>query len=161
MTPDDSAEKLGIRNPATIKAMQEFKKRLKEDNERLCSERNSRRWRHERNPVDYEKQKLKQREAYQDLILDTEARPVRSYIKVPGRGPQKVEERKARNAERMRKQRALQTAEDRTADADRKWASRKRDAGWSEPAIAEGLEARRRTSSALQGDPGPRASDSS
>ena len=94
------AEKLGIRNPATIKAMKEFKKRLKEDNERLCSERNP--------PVETRAEPGRLRKAKAQAAGGV-SRPHPGHRGTPGavihqgagQGAQKVEERKARNAERM------------------------------------------------------------
>lgn len=123
--------------------MRKKRAQIAADNAAARTERNARRWKSERDPVEYEKQKVEQRKAYALQIETEEGREVRSYVKVPGktRGQHK-ENAKARDAERKRIERSRATQSDKDAEADRKWVARKQKAGWSEAQIAEGLLAR-------------------
>ena len=122
---------------ATVKAA---KAAIEAENEKAKDERNARRWKSQRDPVDYEKQKRGQREEY----AAQKGGKVRAYHKIDAKTEaerQKVMQERA--AERMRANRknARQEAKDR--EADRKFRARKEAAGWTSEEIEAGLERRR------------------
>lgn len=122
-----------------------FKANVEAENERLRTERNARRFKAERDPVEYAKQKVEQREQYAAEIAKNEDREVRSYLKIEAAN--KIERdviRKERNAETKRKSRANATPEDRAARADKVWEQRAIKRGLTQDQIAEGLAKRRR-----------------
>lgn len=110
------------------------------DNQAAKAARNARRWKVERDPGEYEKQKANQREAYAAQIEAEEGREVRTYVKVPGSTRAEHEENaKARDAERKRNERSRATQNQKDADADKKWAARQRKKGRTDEQINEGL----------------------
>ncbi|MCA1777727.1 MAG: hypothetical protein LC676_19605 [Loktanella sp.] len=122
------------------KTIEEKQAKIKAENEAKRRERNARRWREQRDPVEYDRQKAKQRGDYAAQIAADEGRNVRAYTPVPGKTRAEHDKNaKARDAERKRASRknADQAAKDR--EADRKWERRKRGAGWTDEQIIEGL----------------------
>lgn len=121
-------------------SVEKARNKITAENEAKRAERNSRRWREERDPVEYDRQKANQREEYAAQIAAEEGRAVRAYVPVPGKTRAEHDENaKARHAEKERTRRANadQAAKDR--EADRKWAGRKRKAGWTDEQIEQGL----------------------
>ncbi|MDD9730443.1 hypothetical protein PVW46_11035 [Mameliella sp. AT18] len=93
--------------------------KISAENERLRAARNSRRWRAERDPVEYEEQKVRQRAEYAKVIAETEGREVRPYMHIQGDTPAEREaNRKARkraaDAQRKAAKRAAETPEQAT-----------------------------------------------
>lgn len=113
------------------------------DNEVAKAVRNARRNKQERDPAEYQKQKVEQREAYAAKIAAEEGREVRAYAKVPGQTRAEHDENaRQRHAERERERRTNATQVEKNKDNDRKWAARQRKKGWTEDQIAEGLAKR-------------------
>lgn len=126
------------------------------ENEAERAERNKRRWKAERDPVEYEKQKAAQREEYAAKIATEGGREVRSYEMVPGKTRAEHDANaKARDAARKRDERGKASQEKKDAEADRKWAARQRQKGWSEEQIQQGLDKRADDRRHRQPDPGP------
>lgn len=113
------------------------------ENEATRVARNARRNREKRDPVEYEKQKVKQKEEYEARIAAEEGRAVRPYVKVPGKTcAEHNENAKARDAARKRASRANADQADKDREADRKWEVRMREKVWTDGQIAQGLAAR-------------------
>lgn len=125
------------------------------ENERLKSERNARRWKSERDPAEYEKQKAGQRDEYAAKILNEEGREVRAYLKVPGatRGEREANA-KQRHAEKQRDRWSKVSQDEKDRKNDKVWAGRKRKAGWTEEQIATALVERSIERLNRQPDPG-------
>lgn len=117
--------------------------KIKADNERERAARNARRWKAERDPVEYAAQKDRQRRQYQDR----KDGPVRPYAKIiASTKDEHHDQAQARDAERKAKGRAAMSPAERQADTDRKadrqWVDRRREKGISEEVIQAGLIAR-------------------
>lgn len=126
------------------------------DNEAAKATRNARRWKRERDPVEYEKQKIGQREAYAAKIEAEEGREVRAYAKVPGKTREEHDDNaRQRHAERERERRANATQVEKDAAADKKWAARQRKKNVPEEQIADGLAKRAADRQHRQPEPGP------
>lgn len=117
---------------------------IKAENERLRKERNSRRWRAERTPAEYQAQKERQRKEYAAGVLAEEGREVRAYEKIGGRT--KVEHRenaRARHAEQEKQRYNGLSEEERQrindVKADKQFVDRLRKKGMPEADIAERL----------------------
>lgn len=125
------------------------------ENERLKSERNSRRWKEERDPAEYEKQKADQRAEYAAKVATEEGREVRAYLKVPGTTRAEREANaKQRHAEKQRDRWSKVSQDEKDKKNDKVWASRKRKAGWTQEQIAKGLVERAVERLNRQPDPG-------
>lgn len=125
------------------------------ENERLKSVRNSRRWKSERDPAEYEKQKADQRAAYAAKVGAEEGREVRAYMKVPGKTRAEHEENaKKRHAEKERDRWSKVSQDKKDKKADDVFAARKRKAGWTEERIAQELDKRAADRLMRQPDPG-------
>lgn len=110
------------------------------DNARDREARNARRWKAERDPLEYEAQKQRQRREYQPRDGDA----VRSYEKITAATEADHEsEVKARHAKREAKRYAGMTAEQKQAKsdeaADRAWQDRRREKDIPEELIQAGL----------------------
>ncbi len=113
------------------------------ENEARRVARNARRYREERDPVEYENQKAKQRDEYEAKVETEEGRKVRRYVKVPGKTRAEHDENaRAREADRKRASRANTDQADKDREADRKWEGRMREKGWTDGEIAQGLAER-------------------
>ena len=113
-----------------------FIAKVEADNAEARATRNARRWKTERDPIDYEAQKDRQRRQYQT----EKGEPVRSYDKIiAGTKEERGEVAKARDAERKGRTRAAMSPEERQADSDRKadrqWVERRRAKGVPEEVI--------------------------
>lgn len=110
--------------------------KIKADNERERAARNARRYKAERDPVEYEAQKVRQRSEYQA----GKDRPVRSYEKIIASTAEELQQiTRARNAAQKAKGRAAMTPSERQADNDtkveRRWVERRRAKGIPEEVI--------------------------
>jgi hypothetical protein len=143
---------------AQTKRVESIKKKREDivaENERLKSKRNAARWKDERDPVEYEKQKADQRAAYEAMVLTEEGREVRTYIKVPGATKAEREENaKRRHAENERERWSKVSQNEKDRKNDKVWASRKRKANWTEEQIARGLADRAAERLHRRPDPG-------
>jgi hypothetical protein len=105
-------------------AAQSIVDRIKADNERVRSERNARRWKAERDPVEYERQKERQRQNYADGFgrsCDLAEQPVRSYQKIPAVTKEEhLEQAKSRDAARQKARYDSLTPAERQAESDAK-----------------------------------------
>lgn len=120
--------------------MQATSDRIKAENEQMREARNARRWKAERDPLEYEAQKERQRREYQPRG----GGPVRSYEKLTGATKaEREDEAKARHAEREAKRYAALTPDEKQAKSDRiaddAWIARRRDKGIPEEIIQAGL----------------------
>lgn len=116
---------------------------IADENERLKSERNARRYKAERDPIEYERQKAGQRAEYAVQIAEEQGRSVRAYEKIPGKTRAEHDQNsRQRRAERERERRAAQDQSEKDKRADHVWAKRKREAGWTSDEIRKGLEER-------------------
>lgn len=128
---------------ALLKLVREKSAQIAADNEAAKAERNARRWREQRDPIEYEKQKEKQREEYANLIAAEEGREVRAYTKVPGKTrAEHAENAKARHAEKQRARWGNVTQAEKDAKADKVWLGRMRKKGWTDEQLAQGLAKR-------------------
>lgn len=138
-----------------IDTVQDKRAQIVADNEAAKAERNARRWKRERDPVEYEKQKTAQREAYAAQIAAEEGREVRAYVRVPGTTREEHEENaKARDAARKREARSRASQEAKDRDADNRAVRRWRKKGWTEAQIADELAKRAAGRLHRQPDPG-------
>lgn len=125
------------------KLIREIREKIEADNARLSAERNARRWKDERDPEEYERQKAHQRRQY----ADERGGSVRPYEKIEAATKTEHREKaQARDAARKKKRYdAMSPAErqaksDRTADAA--WCARRRAEGMSEDEIQAALDTR-------------------
>lgn len=126
------------------------------DNEAAKATRNARRWKRERDPLEYEKQKAGQREAYAAKVEAEEGREVRAYVKVQGKTRAEHDDNaRQRHAERERERRANATQAEKDKANDDRSARRWRKKGWTEEQIAEGLAKRKADRLHRQPEPGP------
>lgn len=143
-TPEESAPDHRHARPDLLTLVKTERAKILAENLAAKEERNARRWKLERDPVEYEKQKAEQRREYEETIRANEGREVRTYHKVPGETPAEREaNRRKRKAARQRKGWANASQAAKDAKADRVWATRQRKRGKSEAEIEAGLEARR------------------
>lgn len=125
------------------------------ENERLKSKRNSRRWKEERDPAEYEKQKADQRAEYAAKVAAEEGREVRAYLKVPGTTRAEREANaKQRHAEKQRDRWSKVSQDEKDRKADQMKSARMRKAGVSEDQIAEEMARRAEKRLLRQPDPG-------
>jgi hypothetical protein len=120
--------------------IQRFLDDTKARNEAERATRNARRWKEERDPVEYEQQKKKQRGEYAHKI----GGPVRSYEKIPATSKAEHKElAKKRDAERQKGRYANLTPAERQAKSDaaaeKAWIERRRNKGVPEDAIQAAL----------------------
>ncbi|MFA7433929.1 MAG: hypothetical protein WCZ72_09465 [Gemmobacter sp.] len=120
-----------------------IQRKIAADNEREREARNARRWKVERDPAEYERQKERQRQQY----IPKHGGPVRPYEKIVATTKAEREEQaKARHAEREKNRYASMTPAERQAKSDRvadeAWAARRRDKGVPEDIIQAGLAIR-------------------
>lgn len=124
-------------NKTALRAlMQATSDRIKAENEQKREARNARRWKAERNPLDYEAQKERQRSQYQPK----NGISARSYKKLTGATKaEREDEAKARHAEREAERYAGMSPDEKQAKsdetADRAWMKRRRDKGIPEEVI--------------------------
>lgn len=142
--------------PNIAKLAREKREQIAADNSAKRAANNARRWKAERDPDEYEKQKADQKAAYADMIADTEGREVRAYVTVPGETRSEHDQNaRDRDAARKRDERKNASQEAKDRDADRKWSNRKRKAGWTEEQIAQELAERQEARRHRQPEPGP------
>jgi hypothetical protein len=121
----------------------DYRGKVASENERNKATRNARRWKEERDPVEYEAQKVQQKVEYAAKIAEEEGREVRAYVKVPGKTVEERERnRLARKAEKEAARRSTAPTATKHKNADRMWIKRKKAAGWTPGRIAEGLAQR-------------------
>ena len=134
------------RNALPVRLMQlmhDKAEQIKADNKRLKNQRNARRWKAERDPAEYERQKAAQREAYRHRISSEEDREIRAYQPVDGKTRQEREANaRQRDAERKKAERAGFSQDEKDREADRKWARRQVNAGKTAEEIETGLAKR-------------------
>ncbi|MDO6521289.1 hypothetical protein Q4578_06805 [Shimia thalassica] len=136
--------------------VREKREQIAADNARNKAERNARRYKAERDPDEYEKQKKDQKAEYADMIAETEGREVRAYVVVPGETrSEKDQNARQRHAEKERKRWANASQEQKDKKNDKVWCSRKGKAGWSEERIALELAKRQEARRHRQPEPGP------
>lgn len=114
--------------------------RIKAQNEADREARNAQRWKAERDPLEYEAQKERQRQQY----IPKNGSAVRSYRKIVATNEADREEQaKVRDAERQKQRYAGMTDAEKKAKsdevADRAWMERRRDKGIPEEVIRAGL----------------------
>lgn len=115
----------------------------KADNEKRRLERNAKRYKAERDPKEYERQKARQRQEYADEC----GGDVRSYEKIAAATKDDhAKIRRVRDAARKKSSYAAQSAEERKAEsdkkADRQFVQRRKNKGVSDAVIQAELEAR-------------------
>lgn len=131
------------RREALLRVVKEKRAQIAADNEAAKAERSAHRWREQRDPVEYDKQKEKQREQYANQIAAEEGREVRAYVKVPGKTrAEHAENAKVRHAEKERARWGNVTQAKKDEKADKVWSGRKRKKGWTDEQIAQGLAKR-------------------
>lgn len=133
-TDERSQEQIAIRR----KTMREWNANLKAENERLKPVRNALRWKTERDPVAYEKQKADQRAEYAAKVEAEQDREVRAYEPVPGAtDAERQTNRLRRRADEQALRRKVASREQKAAQADRKWLARlrKRKPKWTEAEV--------------------------
>jgi len=142
MESRDETQPRGL-SEARRKLIRETIEKIEADNARLCAERNARRWKDERDPEEYERQKAHQRSQYADA-RDGSVRP---YEKIEAATKTEHKEKaQARDATRQKKHydgmspAERQAKSDRTADAA--WCARRRAEGMSEDQIQAALDTR-------------------
>jgi hypothetical protein len=140
---DENTQEKRAMNPHQRAMIKEFQAKVKMENAELCAERSARRYKAERDPVEYEAQKVKQRAEYA-AQAKAEGREVRSYEKI--KAQTKVEKKtkvKTRHAEKEKERHAKLSPEEKQAISDRSGENRfkrqKSKAGWSEAEIQAGL----------------------
>lgn len=137
-----------LEKPRNIKgdlrqAIEQAQAKIIAENEAKRVERNARRWREQRDPVEYNRQKIKQRADYAAQIAADEGREVRAYAPVLGKTRAEHDENaKARDAARKRASRSKADQVQKDKDADRTWTRRMRKNGWTDQQIAQGLAKR-------------------
>ena len=142
--------------PDILKLAREKRDQIAADNAAKRSANNARRWKAERDPVEYAKQLADQKEEYAAKVLAEQGREVRAYLKVQGStGPERAEKRRQRHAEKERGRWANATQAQKDEKADKVWSSRKRKAGWTEEQI--GHELAKRVADRLHRQPDPGA----
>lgn len=95
--------------------MRGWNAKTKAENEILRAERNARRWKAERDPIEYENQKAKQRSQY----AQNKTEPVRPYVKIIATTKKDhAEKQKVRDAERQQKRYSKMTPAERQAKSD-------------------------------------------
>lgn len=119
------------------------KAKIEADNARLREERNARRWKSERDPEEYERQKERQRKEY----AEAQDGSVRPYAKIEATTVSDHKEKaRKRDADRQRKRYDNMSPPERRAKsdsiADKRWMDRCRKKGMSEDEIQAALTAR-------------------
>ena len=141
--------------PKLAESIKKKRANIADENERLRSERNARRWKAERDPVEYEKQKAGQRDEYEAKVMAKEGREVRAYLKVPGATKAEREENaKRRHAEKERERWSKVSQDKKDEKADKVQSARMRKAGFSEGEIAQEMTKRAEKRRLRQPDPG-------
>ncbi|NYS26399.1 hypothetical protein HUK65_15540 [Rhodobacteraceae bacterium 2376] len=139
--------------------IREYLAKLEADNERKCAERNALRWKSQRDPEDYERQKERQRQEY----AEAQGGSVRPYSKIEASSVSEHKEKAlARDADRQKRRYEDMSPADRQAKSDRAadeaWIARRQKRGMSDEEINSALAARivernARRAASLQRDP--------
>ncbi|MBW7056984.1 hypothetical protein KY389_09795 [Paracoccus bogoriensis] len=142
MESQDETQTRGL-SETRKKLIRDYLQKIEADNARQRDERNARRWKAERDPEEYERQKAKQRHQY----ADAQGGSVRSYSKIEATTrTEHAEKAKARDAARQKARYHAMTPAERQAKsdqiADKRFVERRREKGIPEDLIQAALAVR-------------------
>ena len=142
MEPEEEKKPRGL-SEARRKLIREVRAKIEADNARLRPERNARRWKSERDPEEYERQKERQRQEY----AEARGGSVRPYSRIEASTRTEHKEKAlARDADRQKRRYGDMSPAERQAKSDRvadaAWIARREKQGMSEEEIRTALAAR-------------------